>query len=418
MPCEQVAVGVVERGGGPRRCPARRSRRRSRTARRARAAAPSSAVRPTAAASATSCAASRRPAGSTTEPLRTSSPASRRLAPRLSPAGTITASPSARTSSCMNTVSAPRRHRRAGEDADRLAGADRRAPRRGRRSGARRSRAGSRPSAARSAMAHRVAVDRGIVERRQIDRRDHVGGQHAPARRGERHASRSRRPAATRSAISRSISAIGSSGPENAKQSSVSCAITRSACAAAALERHGVLEQHVGDALDVVEIDHRHLRPPAAACRRRWRRCADRPDAAAACRWRRGGFRAWETASRLKPSTSTRSTGDELAEQVGQVPLRLAAQLVQDGEALGRADHHLGRAGGAVHERILARLVEVEAVMGVLERRHPQAARDQARQHLGDQRGLARAAPAGESDDAHGAFGIVHGAAYSKNARR
>ena len=33
----------------------------------------------------------------------------------------------------------------------------------------------------------------------------------------------------TRSAISRSISAIGSSGPENAKQSSVSCAITRSA---------------------------------------------------------------------------------------------------------------------------------------------------------------------------------------------
>ena len=101
------------------------------------------------------------------------------------------------------------------------------------------------------------------------------------------------------------------------------------------------------------------------------------------------------------------------AVQVRQVPLRLLAQLVQDGEALGRADDHLGRAGGAVHERILARLIEVEAVMRMLERGHPQAPRDQARQRLGDQRGLARSAPAGEADDAHGvliaaSFGSMH----------
>jgi len=35
-----------------------------------------------------------------------------------------------------------------------------------------------------------------------------------------------------------------------------------------------------------------------------------------------------------------------------------------------------------VHERVFARLVEVEAVMRVLDRGHPAAARDQARQRL------------------------------------
>ena len=39
--------------------------------------------------------------------MRTSSPASLRLAPDFSPGGTITTEPSTRTSSCMNTVSAP-----------------------------------------------------------------------------------------------------------------------------------------------------------------------------------------------------------------------------------------------------------------------------------------------------------------------
>ena len=85
---------------------------------------------------------------------------------------------------------------------------------------------------------------------------------------------------------------------------------------------------------------------------------------------------------------------------------------MQDGPALGRGDDHLGGAGGAVHEGILARLVEVEAVMGVLERRHAHAARDQARDELGDQRGFAGTAPAGETDDAHGAL-IPHRAVPS-----
>src|SRR6185312_12814866 len=63
-----------------------------------------------------------------------------------------------------------------------------------------------------------------------------------------------------------------------------------------------------------------------------------------------------------------------------------------------------GGASGAVHERILARLVEIEAVMSVLERRDPQRPGSQARNELGDQGRFAGAAPAGEADDTHAAY--------------
>jgi hypothetical protein len=53
---------------------------------------------------------------------------------------------------------------------------------------------------------------------------------------------------------------------------------------------------------------------------------------------------------------------------------------------------------------ILARLIDVEAVMGVLERRYRKTARDNAGDHFGKERGLAGAAPAGEADDAHDAL--------------
>src|SRR5437588_6532648 len=52
--------------------------------------------------------------------------------------------------------------------------------------------------------------------------------------------------------------------------------------------------------------------------------------------------------------------------------------------------------------RILAGLVDVEGVMGVLERRHRESPRDEAGDHPGEERGLAGTAPAGEADDAHG----------------
>ena len=53
---------------------------------------------------------------------------------------------------------------------------------------------------------------------------------------------------------------------------------------------------------------------------------------------------------------------------------------------------------------ILARLVDVEAVVGVLERRYLKAARDDAGNDFGEERGLAGAAPAREADDAHAAL--------------
>ena len=108
-------------------------------------------------------------------PSRTSSPASRRLAPSFSPGGTITLIAVDRHVLLHEHGVGARRHRRAGEDADRLRPAS---------SACAAARAGGEPSGDRSSrvspsrveigVAHRVAVDRGIVERRQIDRRDHV----------------------------------------------------------------------------------------------------------------------------------------------------------------------------------------------------------------------------------------------------
>ena len=103
---QQEAVGIVNGGGAARRARldhlvavekiATFSRRRT-----------ASSVRPSAAASAMCCASSTVPAGITTRPLDTSSPASLRLAPRCKPLGTTMRSPSTFTSSCMKTVSAP-----------------------------------------------------------------------------------------------------------------------------------------------------------------------------------------------------------------------------------------------------------------------------------------------------------------------
>src|SRR2546423_15225128 len=84
-------------------------------------------------------------------------------------------------------------------------------------------------------------------------------------------------------------------------------------------------------------------------------------------------------------------------------------------EAIGRRDQHFGRARRAMRVRILARLVDVEVVMGVLDRRHAPTARSQARDHAREQRGLARAAPAGDADHFHAA--TITQAGSKPNAR-
>jgi hypothetical protein len=137
-------------------------------------------VTPCAAASARSWAVSRRPAGSMIAPAPTSSPAERLLAPRSSPGGTTTASA---VLLHENGVGA-RRHRCAGEDADCLADPE--------CMGGLMTGHGAvdddQPGVAvggEIGMAHRKSIHGGIVERRQVFRGDHVGGDHPPQRRAK-----------------------------------------------------------------------------------------------------------------------------------------------------------------------------------------------------------------------------------------
>src|SRR6266849_5700167 len=80
---------------------------------------------------------------------------------------------------------------------------------------------------------------------------------------------------------------------------------------------------------------------------------------------------------------------------------RLTAQLVHDDPAPVGHDHDLAAAGLAGAVRILARLVDVEAVMRVLDHRNPEAPLDEARNELLDQRGLAASRPSRESEYFH-----------------
>src|SRR5258706_1691209 len=81
--------------------------------------------------------------------------------------------------------------------------------------------------------------------------------------------------------------------------------------------------------------------------------------------------------------------------------LRLAAQLVHDDPAfLGHHDH-VAAARLAVTVRILARLVDIEAVMRVLDHRYLETALDEERNELLDQGGLGASRPSRETEDLH-----------------
>ena len=213
---------------------------------------------PMAAASARSRAASRRPAGSALAPRAMSSPDSRRFAPGFSPGGTFTASPSTRTSSCMNTVSAP-----AGMGAPvkmRIA------------SPAPSGRAAAAPACTRSTIASRVSPVPATSAWRTANPSTAELSNDGSARPATTsHAST--RPRAARSgtssisatgmmrvAISRSMSAIGIRAPANAKQSSVSCAFSGSPATLARAARRGAREQDIDDRGRIVERHARHAR--------------------------------------------------------------------------------------------------------------------------------------------------------------
>src|SRR5262245_64969490 len=99
------------------------------------------------------------------------------------------------------------------------------------------------------------------------------------------------------------------------------------------------------------------------------------------------------------PQTAIDRAG--LLEQRLERELGVSTQLVHERPTVGRADQHLGRPRHPMGVGVLARLVDVEGMMGVLEGRYLEPAGDDTGNYFGEERGLARAAPAGEADDAH-----------------
>src|SRR5262245_20090125 len=168
-------------------------------------------------------------------------------------------------------------------------------------------------------------------------------------------------------------------------------------------QRGGVPDQNVDDALDIIERGHWNPR-----CGE-WRIRGNSDDCRVAGMKQRltdRGTVYLELGMRLAFVAFDQHEIDraKLLEQNTQRRLGFSAQLMHERPALGRTNQNFGGADHAVGMGILARLVDVEAVVGVLERRDRESPRDDAGDDFGEERGLARAAPAGEADDAHAAL--------------
>ncbi len=92
-----------------------------------------------------------------------------------------------------------------------------------------------------------------------------------------------------------------------------------------------------------------------------------------------------------------RHARDEFVQrQFGRAP-----QFVHQGPPNARRQHHFAAACVPVAIGVLAGLVDIELVVRALDQGHREAARRQERHHAFDQRGLAAAGPAGESEYLH-----------------
>ena len=164
-----------------------------------------------------------------------------------------------------------------------------------------------------------------------------------------------------------------------------------------------VADQNVGDPLDVIEIDDRNSR------RRQWRIRSDGDDRRVTGMKQRladGGTVYFELGMRLALVAFDQHEIDraELLEQGAQRRLASSTQLVHQRPTVGRSHQNLGRPRHAMGVGILAGLIDVEAVMSVLEGRDLKAPCDDAGDDFGEERSLAGAAPAGQADDAHAAL--------------
>src|SRR5437762_1664911 len=102
------------------------------------------------------------------------------------------------------------------------------------------------------------------------------------------------------------------------------------------------------------------------------------------------------------PPAAKQSSVSWAMAQLARAAVRAAsAMLVHQRPAAGRGNENLGRARLAMAIGILARLVDVESVMGMLHGGDAQAAAHKLGEQTRNQRRLAAAAPARETDDAH-----------------
>ena len=100
-----------------------------------------------------------------------------------------------------------------------------------------------------------------------------------------------------------------------------------------------------------------------------------------------------------------------LGNQLMNRGLALDLVLAQQGQTLARSHQHLERAGLAMAPAVLAGLVDVEALVGMLDHRHTLAKGLEFGDQLLDQRGLADAGRSKETQDLHATTIIKRNAA-------
>jgi hypothetical protein len=103
----------------------------------------------------------------------------------------------------------------------------------------------------------------------------------------------------------------------------------------------------------------------------------------------------------------TRSTGGEPCQEIGEARLFLVPQLVHQRPAAAGGDEHLAGARLAMGVGILARLVDIEGVVGVLDGGDGEPPPGEDGDDAREQGRLARPAPAGQSHHLHRACASV-----------
>ena len=278
--------------------------------------------------------------------------------------------------------------------------------------------------------AHRVPVDGGVVEGRQVEGRRDVLGQHAPVGLDERHVfdgggdrdtlgdQRLRlvdghELAAEGEAVIRELrhgrdpvgaAARRSRAPRPCRRARPDDAGRRAGGGERrddARERLGKRERRVGDGADVVERQDRDGGVRDRAIGRdgaHVRHLGEEEGLVVLCAvnldLRMGGG--------LEALDDDEVDGGEAREEFGEAGLRLGPQLMHQGPAPLGGDQHLPGARGPVLERVLAGLVDLEGVMGVLDRRDRDAALGELRDEPEEKGRLPRPAPPGKTDHAHG----------------